>query len=152
MRELCARGLEERRKLPGINPDRADVIVAGAAVLQTIMEELGLTEVRVSGRSLQHGILIDYLRRRGLALSPAGAPPHLSTREAGVLGLARFCRFEEEHARHVAALALELFDSARAQGLHAADPGLRELLYYAALLHDIGIFHPSPPITCMRIT
>ncbi len=140
VRELCARGLEERRKLPGINPDRADVIVAGAAVLQTIMEELGLTEVRVSGRSLQHGILIDYLRRRGLALSPAGAPPHLSTREAGVLGLARFCRFEEEHARHVAALALELFDSARARGLHAADPGLRELLYYAALLHDIGIF------------
>lgn len=152
MRELCARGLEERRKLPGINPDRANVIVAGAAVLQTIMEELGLTEVRVSGRSLQHGILIDYLRRRGLALSPAGAPPHLSTREAGVLGLARFCRFEEEHARHVAALALELFDSARARGLHAADPACANCCTTRPCCTISAFFYPSPPITCMRIT
>lgn len=138
VRELCARDGEERRSLPGINPDRADVIVAGAAVLQTLMEEVGLDSVRISGRGLQHGILIDYLRRRGLCPHPAGDASRV--RESSVLNLARFCRFEEEHARHVATLALELFDSARALGLHAAAPGLRELLYDAALLHDIGIF------------
>lgn len=43
-------------------------------------------------------------------------------------------------SRHIAKLALELFDSARAIGLHDAPPVSRELLYYAALLHDIGIF------------
>ena len=36
--------LEERRALPGINPKRADVIVAGAAIVQTLMEELGVGE------------------------------------------------------------------------------------------------------------
>lgn len=138
-RELCARTVEERRAMPGVNPDRADVMVAGAALLQTLMEEVGLESVRISGRGLRHGILIDYLRREGLGPSPTDAHASVSARERSVLDLARSCRFEERHARHVAALALDLFDSAREQGLHAADPGLRELLYYAALLHDIGI-------------
>lgn len=70
-RELCARDLAGRRAMPGINPDRADVIVAGAAILQTIMEEQDLDSVRISGRGLQHGILADYLLRRGL--TPAGS-------------------------------------------------------------------------------
>lgn len=165
VKELCARDLASRRSMPGINPDRADVIVAGAAILQTIMEEQGFESVRISGRSLQHGILADYLLRQGLA--PAGsataggssgssrpdtdpASPeaeslpaprsHAPTRKNSVLQLARLCRFEEEHARHVSALALELFDSSAALGLHPGYPALRELLQYAALLHDIGIF------------
>ena len=39
VKELCSRTLEERKSVPGINPNRADVIIAGAASLQTIMEE-----------------------------------------------------------------------------------------------------------------
>ena len=38
VKELCSRTLEERKSVPGINPNRADVIIAGAAILQTIME------------------------------------------------------------------------------------------------------------------
>lgn len=134
--ELCRRTADERKLLPGINPNRADVLVAGAAILQTIMEEQGFESVRVSSRNLQNGILVDYLRRT----FPDASRPMLPAREDSVLQLARFCRFEEEHARHVARLALELFDSARSAGLHKADAVSRELLRYAALLHDIGIF------------
>ena len=122
--------------MPGINPNRADVIIAGAAILQTIMEEQGFESVTISNRNLQNGILVDYLMRT----HPQKAGARLSTREESVLQLARFCRFEEKHSRHIAKLALELFDSARAIGLHDAPPVSRELLYYAALLHDIGIF------------
>ncbi len=135
VRELCARTAEERRSIPGINPARADVLIAGAAILQTVMEEQGFESVVVSNRNLQNGILVDYLMRT----SP-GTEGGLPSREESVLQLARFCRFEEKHAFHVARLALELFDSARAQGLNAAAPASRELLFYAALLHDIGIF------------
>lgn len=47
---------------------------------------------------------------------------------------------EERHSRHVSRLALDLFDSAKAMGLHDSGDLARELLHYAALLHDIGIF------------
>jgi exopolyphosphatase/guanosine-5'-triphosphate,3'-diphosphate pyrophosphatase len=57
-----------------------------------------------------------------------------------VLLLGRRCNFDEPHARRVAALALELFDAAQRLGLHAYAAAERELLEYAALLHDIGVF------------
>ena len=61
-------------------------------------------------------------------------------RERSVLQLARACAFDETHARHVADLALDLFDSARAAGLHRYGDAERELFRYAALLHDVGTF------------
>ncbi len=128
--------LEERRALPGINPRRADVIVAGAAIVQTLMEELGVETISVSNRSLQNGILLDYLMRSRPDVFPEGIP----TREQSVLQLGRLCRFEERHSRHVADLALMLFDSASRLGLHKGDSRRRELLRYAGLLHDVGIF------------
>ncbi|HIU17579.1 MAG TPA: Ppx/GppA family phosphatase [Candidatus Avidesulfovibrio excrementigallinarum] len=135
VRELRSRTLEERRALPGINPNRADVLIGGAAVLQTIMEEQGFESVLISNRNLQNGVLVDYLMR--LSQEPSAPVP---SRERSVLRLARFCRFEETHSRHVARLALELFDSAAGLGLNGASHASRELLYYAGLLHDIGIF------------
>lgn len=134
--KLCAMTLDERKAIPGINPGRAQVIVAGAAILQTIMEEQKLDHIVASSRNLQHGILADYLMR-AFPERLHGSP---SVREQSVLGLARKCRFEERHALHVATLALELFDSARTLNLHKADDAARSLLRYAALLHDIGIF------------
>ncbi len=135
VRELRSRTVEERRALPGINPNRADVLIGGAAVLQTIMEEQGFESVLISNRNLQNGVLVDYLMRMS-----QGTAASVPSRERSVLRLARFCRFEENHSRHVARLALELFDSAAGLGLNSLSHVSRELLYYAALLHDIGIF------------
>ena len=64
----------------------------------------------------------------------------LSIRERSILQLGRTCGFDEPHARKVAALALELFDSGREAGLHGLGERHRELLNYAALLHDVGTF------------
>lgn len=133
---LCACTLEERAKLPGINPERADIIVAGAAILETIMEELGIQEIRVSERGLREGLPIDYLSRM------EHLPPLelRSFRERSVFQLGRACGFDEVHARHVVRLSHELFDSAFQLGLHKLGEWERELLEYAALLHDIGSF------------
>lgn len=134
--ELCSRTLKERKSLPGINANRADVIIAGAAILQTIMEDQGFDTVRISNRNLQNGLLVDYITRRR-PNKDGGFHP---VRKESVLHLARKCGYEEQHSRHVALLALDLFDSARALGLHDLSPNLREILHYAGLLHDIGIF------------
>ena len=128
--------LEERRRVPGLNPARADIVVAGAAILEAVMDDLGLEEIRtVAECGLREGLVVDHLARvQGLAHGGT------SVRERSVLQLARACSFDEPHARHVQALALELFDSAAGAGLHTCSPADRELFAHAALMHDVGAF------------
>lgn len=62
--------LEKRRLLPGLEPERADVIVAGAAILETLMEGFAVAELLVpEAHLLRDGLLVDYVeaerRRRG---------------------------------------------------------------------------------------
>jgi exopolyphosphatase/guanosine-5'-triphosphate,3'-diphosphate pyrophosphatase len=132
---LCSLSLEQRRRVPGINPERADIIVPGAAVLTAVMRDLGATSLSTSPRALREGIIIDRLSRLG----GAGAVSD-SVRARSVFQLARRCQFEEPHARAVAKLACSLFDQLRELGVHKLGAAERELLYYAALLHDIGGF------------
>lgn len=134
---LCDLPLEARRKVAGINPERADIIVAGAAILDTWMQDLKLSELRViADRGLREGLLIDYLSRGEHAQVVRG----MSVRERSVLQLGHTCGFDEQHAKHIAQLTLQLFDGAAKAGLHKLNGPERELLGYAAMLHDIGAF------------
>lgn len=128
--------LAQRRKVPGLNPDRADIIVAGAAIIETLLNDLKLKGLRTSDRGLRDGMLIDLQARR----TPQVTLTSTSFRERSVLRLGRRCNFDEPHAFHVARLAIMLFDSARENRLHELDASYRELLEFAALLHDVGIF------------
>jgi exopolyphosphatase/guanosine-5'-triphosphate,3'-diphosphate pyrophosphatase len=133
---LCWLPLEERRKVPAINPDRADIIIAGAAIIEAVMEKFGLEEIRISHRELRDGLLVEYLSNfegfRELQKEPR--------RKQSILHLGRSCNFDEEHAQTVAELALELFDSAKKTGLHSLGARERDLLKHAASLHDVGDF------------
>lgn len=133
---LSSLPLEQRRKVPGINPERADIIIPGAIILEVFMKELGLGSLAVTSRGLQDGLLVDYLSRMD-AFPLFGK---LSPRERSVLQLGRSCGINEAHARTVTALVLELFDSAAGLLLHPYGAKERELLEYATFLHDIGSF------------
>ena len=135
--QLCALSVEERRKVPGINPERADIIIAGAAILETLLRELRLPNIRISNRGLRDGLLVEYLARPEFSKS---AMRDLSVRAQSVLRLGRICQFDERHAAHVTRLAMDLFDSARDCKLHNLGEWERELLCWAAQLHDIGSF------------
>lgn len=133
---LCDSTEEERKNIMGINPRRVNVLIPGAAILQTVMEELGFDYLNVSNFGLRDGILKDYLDKT----YATNTLDHVSVQEKSVLKLARVCNFEESHARHVAKLALRLFDTSKMSELHNMGKEWRNLLYYSALLHDIGIF------------
>jgi len=136
VQHLCALSLEERRKVPGLNPARADIIVAGAAIVETLMQELALSELRITDRGLRDGLLVDYLMKQGQLPSVE----EMSVRRRSVFRLGRACQFDEAHALTTAQLALGLCDSARIAKLHRFGAWERELLDYAALLHHIGAF------------
>ena len=56
--------LDERRRVPGLNPDRADIVIAGAVVLETLMTDLELPAVTaLTECGLRDGLLMDYLSR-----------------------------------------------------------------------------------------
>jgi exopolyphosphatase/guanosine-5'-triphosphate,3'-diphosphate pyrophosphatase len=133
---LCKLTLEERRRVPGLNPERADIIISGAAVLQTLTEDLGIDGLQIADRSLREGVIVDALLRRQGTNSGYEA----GVRRRSIESLMRVLPGEEAHARHVAKLTLRLFDRAKSIGLQNYSLPKRELLEYAALLHDIGVF------------
>jgi exopolyphosphatase/guanosine-5'-triphosphate,3'-diphosphate pyrophosphatase len=63
-RELAGRTLAERRTVPGLEPARADVIVAGALVCLGAMDALGFAELTVSDGGLREGILLALIREK----------------------------------------------------------------------------------------
>ncbi|MBS1148308.1 MAG: exopolyphosphatase [Myxococcaceae bacterium] len=65
LERLCALPLAERRTLPGLQPKRADVIPAGAMILEAAARRLSANEVRVSDRGLRWGLLVDRFGRLG---------------------------------------------------------------------------------------
>ncbi len=54
-----SRDVEGRRQIAGLQPNRADVILAGACVVRTVMVKLGRDGLTVSDRGLRHGLLLD---------------------------------------------------------------------------------------------
>ncbi|HET8687353.1 MAG TPA: Ppx/GppA phosphatase family protein, partial [Methanosarcina sp.] len=136
VRAMCAIPLEERRRFPGINAQRADIIISGAAIIETFMEELGLSEIRVSKRGLREGLLVDYISKSEFSYMIT----QMSVRKRSIMQLGLTCNFDEEHAHTVTRLALELFDSIQALGIYNFREGERELLEYGSTLHDIGTF------------
>jgi exopolyphosphatase/guanosine-5'-triphosphate,3'-diphosphate pyrophosphatase len=53
------RGAEERRSIVGLQPKRADIILAGACIVRTVLTKLGASSVTVSDRGLRHRLLVE---------------------------------------------------------------------------------------------
>ena len=74
----AARTAEQRGRIVGLQPARAELILAGACVVRTAMEKLGCTSVTVSDRGLRHGLLEERFGRgsaSATAPTAAGQPP-----------------------------------------------------------------------------
>jgi exopolyphosphatase/guanosine-5'-triphosphate,3'-diphosphate pyrophosphatase len=129
---LAALPALQRGTVPGIKPARADIILASAVVLQTVVELAGFDGLEVTQAGLREGV---FFANRLLA---GGEPLVGDVRSASVRNLAAQYDTDLEHVEHVAGLALQMRDSLLASGDATLDPQERELLWAAAMLHDLG--------------
>jgi len=133
-KSLVALPLAERAALPGMDPKRADLAVAGAVLVDTLLRRLGADEITLCDLALREGLIIDYIQRHQRQIARVDAQPDIRRRSA--LALAERCGYQADHAQQVGRLALSIFDQTRPQ--HGLGPVEREWLDYAALLHDVG--------------
>jgi exopolyphosphatase/guanosine-5'-triphosphate,3'-diphosphate pyrophosphatase len=133
-RDLCTRSLEGRRKITGIGPRRAEIIVPGAAVLLRFLQNLKMPSLYYSAAGLRDGIIADLVVRGvGHELSELDRDQRRTVER-----MARRYGVSVPHARQVAHMAIRLFTSL--QSLHHLAPHNGKLLEAAAYLHDVGHF------------
>jgi exopolyphosphatase/guanosine-5'-triphosphate,3'-diphosphate pyrophosphatase len=137
-RIVGARTIRQIEKIPGMDAGRADIITAGALIAEHFLEQLGIESVVISTFALREGVVFDTAQH----LRDSSQYHHLvHLRKATIDHLCRRYGVERNHARHVAKLALELFD--QLSFLHGLGDHEREMLEAAALLHDAG-YHIAP--------
>lgn len=125
---------EERRALPGLNPDRSDIIVAGIAAAGEVIRRVEARDIAISRYGIREGLLLEAAR-----VVPTIADPG-EARARSVADFAARCHVEQPHSSHVQKLALIVFD-ALGERL-GCTPEDRQALSDAALLHDAG-YHIS---------
>jgi exopolyphosphatase/guanosine-5'-triphosphate,3'-diphosphate pyrophosphatase len=133
---MLAMSESERRRMPGMNPRRADIIVAGNAILIEALEQLGRDDIVVSERALRDGIIVDLVAQ-DRALAEKLGDERVRKLEA-LEAVAHRYEHLGGHQRQVARLSLTLFE--RLAELHGLAPSDRDILYAAAILHSIGNF------------
>ena len=134
-KRLTGLALEERLAVPGLDPRRADLSVAGSVLVDTILRRLGADEITLCDLALREGLVLDYIHRNTARIRKVDRYPDV--RRRSVVELAERCRYWPEHAQQVAKLALAIFDQTRS--VHGLGDRERDWLEYGALLHDIGV-------------
>jgi exopolyphosphatase / guanosine-5'-triphosphate,3'-diphosphate pyrophosphatase len=125
---LTSMSPEKRAQVEGLNPQRADIIIAGLAVTAELLERIEARQLTISAFGLREGLLLEMA---GDDAAPAAVEPLRLIRE-----FAERCHSDRRHIEHVRILALNLFDLL-ADKLDAGDEE-RGFLEAAALLHDVG--------------
>lgn len=124
---LTTRTPEQRHSVVGLNPERADIILAGLAVTAELLDAADARAVTVSAFGLREGLLLEMAG----ASTPAGSDPLRVLRE-----FVERCQGDRRHVEQVRYLSLLLLDQlGEALGCVPED---QPLLEAAALLHDVG--------------
>jgi len=130
---IASKKVSKRGSVPGIKPDRGDVILGGALVLAGAMEHGGFDAIEVIEAGLREGVFFEQL------LEGRDPPLMENVRRESVMNLAHRYRTDDAHVEHVARLSLQMFDALGEADMHELGDWERELLWAACMLHDIGV-------------
>lgn len=121
------------KKIEGLDSDRADIITAGAIILEQIFKEVNIKQITLSSYALREGILFDTIDKEHNTLQSEDMK---NVRYRSVINLGRHCGFDEAHCRKILQLSLPIYNALRDKfGLTDQDLDLLEASIY---LHDIG--------------
>jgi exopolyphosphatase/guanosine-5'-triphosphate,3'-diphosphate pyrophosphatase len=132
--------LKERTTLITSDPKRADILIAGSAVLLAMMNALELDYIFVSSRGLRDGLIVDLLRKEYSAYT--GGWTESVNRSESIEEFGEKYNYDKAHCQQVSRLAVSLFDQLRE--LHGLPDRYSRVLHAAAMLHDIGLFIAYP--------
>ncbi|WP_414618746.1 Ppx/GppA phosphatase family protein [Calothrix sp. CCY 0018] len=135
-KKLLKMDLKERAEVEEVSDKRADAIHLGGVLLVQLLQMAGVKEITLCDASLREGMILDYVERHPQEFTTFPEQKNLRHRKAAHLVYKYGSDWQEN--RHVANLALQLFD--QTQELHGYGNFEREILEFAALLHDLGQF------------
>ena len=125
--------LRARRGLTGMTPDRADIIVAGLAIVDALLRRFRVNTLVIHTRGVRDGLVREMLEEATLGGVAADDPALLTE---AIERLAAACSGELEHGRAVAHLAGRIYE--QLAGPLELPAGDRPLLECAARLQDVG--------------
>ncbi len=127
----------ERLEIAEMSDRRAEIILAGALILQEAMIMLGMKSITICERSLREGVIVNWMLVHGLIEDRLRYAS--SIRQRSVLKIAQKYQVDLDHGERVAAFSLSLFDQTY-RVLHDWGSEERELLWAAAILHNCGLY------------
>jgi len=132
MLEMCGMTVEERAKIPKLSAGRADIILGGGAIAEELMYLYGVKRLEISPYGLREGMQIGYLLEKGFE--------NIDVRLSSAITLMSRCGCDRSHAESVTEYASKLYDGLKNIGVIDLPPQWRDLLRYAAIVHDVGEF------------
>ncbi|MCB9674632.1 MAG: Ppx/GppA family phosphatase [Alphaproteobacteria bacterium] len=134
VKRLRATTFEGLLAIPGMDPRRQRTITAGAILVRQVMRAFDHPRMITSERSLRDGLIVDWIIRNRPEIDLIASIP--DPRARSIERLMERYGADREHAHHVETLCLQLFDGLAP--VHRMGFGEREMLRFAALVHDIG--------------
>lgn len=130
---ICDKNYEERKKIPGLSSERADIIIAGVLIISELVRMTNPTKLIVSGCGLREGLFFHYY-------GPAYMNGRNYPRDMLLFSVLNYRHTlpldDDRHSRYVTSLAVSMFDQWKT--LHHLLPRDRQLLTASGLLHDTG--------------
>jgi len=127
--------LEERIKIPGIDFNRADIILGGALIVEHAIKSLNIQNILISSYALREGIIYNAIEK-----DKARIERHQLSylRYTSLQNICQRYKVLMPHSEHVKNISLKLFDELKI--IHGLGTKEREWLEAASLLHDVGFY------------
>ncbi|MGB9665125.1 MAG: HD domain-containing protein [Ignavibacteria bacterium] len=140
---LSTTSLQDLQSIPQLDEKRAEIIVPGTIILKVVFESLKIDRVTVSSYALREGIIINAIekiyKQKQNQLEISNEEEKLKLEKLkNIIEFAKSYDVDLKHSFQVQKIALKIFDEL--QPLHNLNEDARELLKYAAILHDIGYY------------